>query len=45
MIRNSERSSVGEFALAFVNSHHIVRHHKIDSKKLRPPFGNLADFV
>lgn len=45
LIRNSEHSAIGEFALAFVNAQHVVKHHKIDHKKLKPPFGNLADFV
>lgn len=45
LIRNSEQSSTGEFALAFVNAHHLVKHHKIDPKKLRAPYGNLADYV
>lgn len=45
LIRNSEQSSSGEFALAFVNAHHLVKHHKIDAKKLKAPYGNLADFV
>lgn len=45
LIRNSERSTQGEFTLAFVNSRGQVKHHKIDHKKLKPPFGNMADFV
>lgn len=45
LIRNSESSRCGEFAIAFVDSLRHVRHYKINQKKLKPPYGNLADFV
>jgi hypothetical protein len=39
-----ETSKVGDFCLAVVLNKQVL-HHKIDSKKLRPPFGSVADFV
>lgn len=45
LIRSSESSTIGEFTLAFVNARLAVKHHKIDHKKLKPPFGNMADFL
>lgn len=44
LVRNSERSKHGEYSLAFRHNGE-VKHHKIDQKKLRAPYGNLADYV
>eukprot|EP01091_Cochliopodium_minus_P010360 TRINITY_DN2721_c0_g1_i1.p1 TRINITY_DN2721_c0_g1~~TRINITY_DN2721_c0_g1_i1.p1 ORF type:complete len:658 (-),score=239.48 TRINITY_DN2721_c0_g1_i1:114-2087(-) len=45
LIRNSERSTKGEFALAFVSDNDRIKHTKIESQKIQPPHNSLPDYI
>ncbi len=45
LIYLNETSKMGDYCLAFVHPNGRVLFHKIDAKKLRAPFGSLADYV
>ena len=45
IIRNSQASNDGAFTLAYLNSNGLIRHSKIDPKKLAPPYGSLPDYL
>lgn len=39
-----ESSKLGDLCISLVHDGQVL-HHKVDAKKLRPPFGSLADYV
>ena len=45
LIRTSERSTKGEFALAFVSELNRIKHSKIESQKIQPPHNSLPDYI
>eukprot|EP00697_Spironema_sp_BW2_P014222 gnl/Spiro4/4619_TR2309_c0_g1_i1.p1 gnl/Spiro4/4619_TR2309_c0_g1~~gnl/Spiro4/4619_TR2309_c0_g1_i1.p1 ORF type:complete len:245 (+),score=12.95 gnl/Spiro4/4619_TR2309_c0_g1_i1:37-735(+) len=45
LIRTSERSTKGEFALALVSEGNRIKHTKIESQKIQPPHNSLPDYI
>eukprot|EP01091_Cochliopodium_minus_P017252 TRINITY_DN6703_c0_g1_i1.p1 TRINITY_DN6703_c0_g1~~TRINITY_DN6703_c0_g1_i1.p1 ORF type:complete len:676 (-),score=161.22 TRINITY_DN6703_c0_g1_i1:31-2058(-) len=45
IIRNSQASNDGSFTIAFLNNQGLIRHSKIEPKKVAPPYSSLPDYL